>query len=301
MGERGSQPFPVALTVPYSVRGCRGWGRDTRTQRGTRHRAYPRPTRGRRLSRRPGGRRRVQRVHRPDRRGGPDRGSVGPGPGGAQAVQGRGRPGGQRGRNRLPAGPPGRRRRHLGSRCPEPRPGAAGAGGPGRGATEGAAARPLQPPGPLVLRRLGAAASGARRAVRARRGRRVRGGPAPGGRPAPADERRPRHVRGVRCRGEAGRLDRLRGGPSPGDVRRPDPSPGPRRHWQLPGEPGRCPATGVVDDGARWPVWRYDGRDSRRGSRCSSSSVPSRRCSLAARSAPATSRRGSGTTPVPDC
>ena len=50
-------------------------------------------------------------------------------------------------------------------------------------------------------------------------------------------------------------------------------------------------ATGVVDDlGDPGPPGHPTARDSRRGCRCSSSSVPSRDCSRAARSAPATSR-----------
>ncbi len=50
--------------------------------------------------------------------------------------------------------------------------------------------------GPLVLRRLGAAARGAQRAVRPRRDRAQRGGSRPGGQPPAAARRRPRRLPG---------------------------------------------------------------------------------------------------------
>ena len=93
--------------------------------------------------------------------------------------------------------------------------------------------------GPLVLRRLGAAARGTQRAVRARGHRAQRGWSCAGRQPAAAARRRPRRVPGLRA-GRAGHRARRPGRRArPADRRRPAPPPGPRRHGREPGRGGR--------------------------------------------------------------
>ena len=237
-----------------------------------------------------------------DRRCGPHRGAVGPGPGSAEAVEGRGRPGGRR-RRREPSS---RRVRLdadvaiLGTDVLNLVRALRGARGPGRSATEGPAAGQVQPPGSLVLRRLGAAAPGAQRPVRARRGRRCPRRDSAGWRPLPQlmsddlampeafapGERRVvwTAFAEVRAPGTIGDLIRRRVRVATGNsqsqvgVRRPE----------LPTARGTllaCP---------------YGIQHSRLGCRCFSSSVPSR-VAVAARRPRRLHHLGSGTrVPVPD-